>query len=83
LIGDNRHYGQSANLGVVARRGWAAVKPGLCVSNAILVEIFIEVLKEGGLAAVITLVVAALAGRLVLRRFRTRPVLKHIVGDQA
>jgi branched-subunit amino acid ABC-type transport system permease component len=68
---------------------WWLVVAGLLLSPvfafliAILVEIFIEVLKEGGLAAVITLVVAALAGRLVLRRFRTRPALKHIVGDQA
>ena len=68
---------------------WWLVVAGLLLSPvfafliAILVEIFIEVLKEGGLAAVITLVVAALASRLVLRRFRTRPALKHIVGDQA
>jgi hypothetical protein len=68
---------------------WWLVVAGLLLSPvfafliAILVEIFIEVLKEGGLAAVITLVVAGLAVRLVLRRFRTRPALNPIVEDQA
>ena len=68
---------------------WWLVIGGLLLSPvfafliAILVEIFIEVLKEGGLAAVITLVVAGLAGRLVLRRLRARPALNHIVGDEA
>ena len=38
---------------------------------------------EDRLAAVITLVVAGLAGRLVLRRLRARPALNHIVGDEA
>jgi hypothetical protein len=68
---------------------WWLVVAGLLLSPvfafliAILVEIFIEVLKEGGLAAVITLVVAGLTGRLVLRRLRMRPTLNHTVEDQA
>ena len=68
---------------------WWLVVAGLLLSPvfafliAILAEIFIEVLKEGGLAAFITLVVAGLAGRLVQRRLRTRPALNHIVEDQA
>jgi branched-subunit amino acid ABC-type transport system permease component len=68
---------------------WWLVVAGLLLSPvfafliAILVEIFIEVLKEGGLAAVITLVVGGLTGRLVLRRLRMRPTLNHTVEDQA
>ena len=68
---------------------WWLVMAGLLLSPvfaflfAILVEIFVEVLKEGGLAAVITLVVAGLAARLVLRKFGARPALNPIVGDQA
>jgi hypothetical protein len=68
---------------------WWLVVAGLLFSPvfafliAILVEIFIGVLKEGGLTAIITLVVAGLTGRLLLRRLRMRPRLREIVEDQA
>ena len=68
---------------------WWLVIGGLLLSPvfafliAILVEIFIGVLKEGGLTAIITLVVAGLTGRLLLRRLRMRPRLREIVEDQA
>ena len=68
---------------------WCVVVAGLLLSPvfaflmALLVEILIEVLKEGGIAALVTLMAAGLVGRLLLRKPRTRPKLSDIVGDQA
>jgi hypothetical protein len=68
---------------------WWMIVAGLLFSpvfaflTALSVEIFIEVLKESGLAGFITLIAAGLIGRLLLRKFRMRPQVSDIVRDQA
>jgi predicted membrane protein len=68
---------------------WWVVVAGLLLSpifaflSALLVEIFIEVLKEGGLTALVTLMAAGLLGRLLLRKFWVRSKGGDIVEDQA
>ena len=50
---------------------------------ALLVEIFVGVLKEGGLPALLTLVSVGVIGRLLVRKRRVRPRARELVGDQA
>jgi hypothetical protein len=50
---------------------------------ALLVEIFVGVLKEGGLLALLTLVSVGVVGRLLVRKRRVRPRARPLVGDQA
>jgi len=68
---------------------WWGVVAGLLFSPifaflaALLAEIFIDVLKEGGLAALVTLMAAGLLGRLLLRKLWMRAKVSDIVEDQA
>jgi hypothetical protein len=68
---------------------WWVVAAGLLLSPvfafliALLVEIFIGVLKEGGLAALVTLIAVGLIGMLLLRKLWMRPKAGDILGDQA
>jgi uncharacterized membrane protein len=68
---------------------WWGVVAGLLFSPmfaflaALLAEIFIDVLKEGGLAALVTLMAAGLLGRLLLRKLWMRAKVGEIVEDQA
>jgi hypothetical protein len=50
---------------------------------ALLVEIFVGVLKEGGVLALLTLVSVGVIGRLLVRKRRVRPRARDLVGDQA
>jgi len=50
---------------------------------ALLVEIFVGVLKEGSLPALLTLVSVGVIGRLLLRKRRVRQRARELVGDQA
>jgi hypothetical protein len=50
---------------------------------ALLVEIVVGVLKEGGRPALLTLVSVGVIGRLLVRKRRVRPRARALVGDQA
>ena len=50
---------------------------------ALLVEIFVGVLKEGGVPALLTLVGVGVIGRLVVRKRRVRARARTLVGDHA
>jgi len=50
---------------------------------ALFIEIFVGVLKEGGLPALLTLVSVGVIGRLLVRKRRARPRATDLVGDQA
>jgi hypothetical protein len=50
---------------------------------ALLVEISVGVLKDGGVPALLTLVSAGVIGRLLVRKRRARPRARDLVGDQA
>ena len=50
---------------------------------ALLVEIFVGVLKEGGVPALLILVGAGVIGRLRVRKRRVCSTARDLVGDQA
>ncbi len=59
------------------------LSPVLAFLLALLVEIFVGVLKEGGVPALLTLVTVGVIGRLLLRTRRMRPRDGDLVEDQA
>jgi len=68
---------------------WWIIAAGVLLSPvfafllALLVEIFVGVLKEGGLPALLTLVSVGVIGRLLLLKRRVRHRARQLVGDQA
>jgi len=68
---------------------WWIIASGVLLSPvfafllALLVEIFVGVLKEGGLPALLTLVSAGVVGRLLVRKRRMPPRARDLIGDQA
>jgi hypothetical protein len=68
---------------------WWIIAAGVLLSPvfafllALLVEIFVGVLKEGGVPALLTLVGAGVIGRMLVRKCRVRSRTRDFVGDQA
>ena len=68
---------------------WWIIATGVLLSPvfafllALLVEICVGVLKEGGVPALLILVGAGVIGRLLVRIRRVRPRARDLVGDQA
>jgi hypothetical protein len=50
---------------------------------AVVVEILIGALTQGGVPALLVVAVAAMSGRLLLRMHRTRARAGNLLGDQA
>jgi hypothetical protein len=50
---------------------------------ALLVEILVGLLKEGGIPALLALIGAGVIGRLLARNRGKRPRARDLVGDQA
>jgi hypothetical protein len=67
---------------------WWIIAAGVLLSPvfafllALLVEIFVGILKEGGAPALLSLVSVGVIGRLLLRK-RVRPRARDLVDDQA
>jgi hypothetical protein len=68
---------------------WWIIAAGVLLSPvfafllAILVEIFVGVLKEGGVPALLILVSVGVIGWLLVRKRRVRPRARDLVGGQA
>ena len=68
---------------------WWAIAGGILLSPvfafllAVLVEISIGVLRQGGVLALLLVAVAAISGRRLLRKLRTRPRAANLLRDQA
>ena len=69
---------------------WWTIAGGILLSPvfafllAVVVEILIGVLMQGGVPALLLFVAAAvMSGRLLLRKHRTRPRAGNLLGDQA
>jgi hypothetical protein len=68
---------------------WWIIAAGVLLSPvfafllALLVEIFVGILKEGGVPALLTLVGAGVIGLLLVRKCRVRSRARDLVGDQA
>jgi hypothetical protein len=69
--------------------GWWIIAAAVLLSPvfafllALLVEIVVGVLKEGGAPALLSLVTAGVIGRLLVSKRRARPKARDLAGDQA
>jgi hypothetical protein len=67
---------------------WWTIAGGILLSPvfafllAVLVEILIGVLTQGGVPALLVVAAAVVSGRLLLRKHRTRPRAANLLGDQ-
>ena len=68
---------------------WWTIAGGILLSPvfafllAVVVEISIGVLTQGGVPALLIAAAAVISGRLLLRKHRTRPRAGNLLGDQA
>ena len=68
---------------------WWTIAGGILLSPvfafllAVLVEILIGALTQGGVPALLVVAVAAMSGRLLLREHRRRARAGNLLGDQA
>ena len=68
---------------------WWTIAGGILLSPvfafllAVVVEILIGVLTQGGVPALLLVAVVVMSGRLLLRKHRTRPRAGNLLGDQA
>ncbi len=68
---------------------WWTIAGGILLSPvfafllAVVVEISIGVLTQGGVPALLMAAAAVILGRLLLRKRRTRPRAGNLLGDQA
>jgi hypothetical protein len=68
---------------------WWTIAGGILLSLvfafllAVVVEILIGVLTQGGVPALLMAAAAVISGRLLLRKRRTRPWAGNLLGDQA
>jgi hypothetical protein len=68
---------------------WWAIAGGILLSPvfafllAVVVEILIGVLTQGGVPALLVVAAAVMSGRLLLRKHRTRAEAGNLLGDQA
>jgi hypothetical protein len=63
--------------------GAVLLSPVFAFLLALLAEIFVGVLKEGGVPALLALISAGVIGRLLVRKLRVRPRARDLIGDQA
>jgi len=63
--------------------GGILLSPVFAFLLAVVVEILIGVLTQGGAPALLILAAAVISGRVLLRRRRTRPRAGNLLGDQA
>lgn len=63
--------------------GGILLSPVFAFLVAILVEIFIGLLSEGGVPALVALLCAGILGRVLLRKLRVRVHADDFVEDQA
>ena len=59
------------------------LSPAFAFLSALLVEILLGIVKEGGVSALAALAAASVIGPVLLRRLRVRSPARDIVGDQA
>ena len=57
------------------------LSPVVAFLSALLVEILLGIVKEGGVSALAALATASAIGSVLLRRIRLRPPARDIVGD--
>jgi hypothetical protein len=68
---------------------WWTIAGGILLSPvfafllAVVAEILIGVVTQGGVPALLIVAGAAISGRLLLRKHRTRPRAGDLLGDQA
>ena len=68
---------------------WWTIAGGILLSPvfafllAVVIEMLIGVLMQGGVPAVLITAAAVISGRLVLRKHRIRPQARNLLGDQA
>jgi hypothetical protein len=68
---------------------WWTIAGGILLSPvfafllAVLVEILIGVLTQGGVPALLIVAAAVMSGGLLLRKHRARPRAGNLLGDQA
>ncbi|HMD66656.1 MAG TPA: hypothetical protein VKG22_08430 [Stellaceae bacterium] len=68
---------------------WWVIAGGILLSPvfafllAVLVEILIGVLTQGGVPALLFLAATVICGRLLFRKYWTRPAASNLLGDQA
>jgi hypothetical protein len=68
---------------------WWTIAGGILLSPvfafllAVLIEILIGVLTQGGVPALLIVALAVISGPLLFRRRRTRPRAGNLLGDQA
>ena len=63
--------------------GGFLLSPVFAFLLAVVVEILIGVLTQGGVPALLVVAAAVMSGRLLLRKHRTRPEAGNLLGDQA
>ncbi len=68
---------------------WLPIAGGILLSPvfafllAVMVEISIDVLTQGGVSTLLILAAAVISGRLLLHKHRARPGAGNLIGDQA
>ena len=68
---------------------WWTIAGGILLSPvfafllAVMIEILVGVVTQGGVPALLMVAVAVMSGRLLLRKHRTRPRAGDLLGDQA
>jgi hypothetical protein len=68
---------------------WWTIAGGILLSPvfafllAVMVEILIGVLTQGGMPALLIVAAAVMTGRLLFRKHRARPRAGNLLGDQA
>jgi len=68
---------------------WWTIAGGILLSPvfafllAVMIEILVGVVTQGGMPALLMVAVAVMSGRLLLRKHRTRPRAGDLLGDQA
>ena len=73
----------------VSNWAWWTIAGGILLSPvfafllAVLVEILIGVLMQGGVSALLVIAAAVMSGGLLLRKHRARPRAGNLLGDQA
>ncbi len=80
----------SAEMGRFPNWAWWTIAGGILLSPvfafllAVVIEILLGVLTQGGVPALLLFAAAAvISGRLLLRKYRTRPRAGNLLGDQA
>ena len=63
--------------------GGILLSPVFAFLLAVVVEILIGVLTQGGVPALLAAAAAVMSGRLLLRKHRTRPEAGNLLSDQA